>query len=159
MAAAGLLGPLSQFTRLHPLVEALYNRPVGAGWGLVLSTLGFGIVATVATFRAVTVDRPVTVAEGGLSHDRRKALDMDENKGIVFYGTAWCPDCLMARRVLDQQAVSYKLKDIDKDPAAAGYVKQVNRGLRSVPTIVFPDGSILVEPSRTQLREKLSAIA
>lgn len=80
---------------------------------------------------------------------------MDESKGIVVYGTVWCPDCTLARRVLDQQGVSYQWVDIDKDPAASAYVKQVNRGFRSVPTIVFPDGSILVEPSRSELKEKL----
>ena len=84
---------------------------------------------------------------------------MGEDNLIRFYGTAWCPDCLMARRVLDQAGVAYTLIDIDKDPAAAAYVQEANRGFRSVPTIVFPDGSILVEPSRSQLKEKIAAIA
>jgi mycoredoxin len=84
---------------------------------------------------------------------------MADDKGIVFYGTSWCPDCIMARQVLDQQGVSYQLIDIDRDPAASAYVVQVNRGFRSVPTIVFPDGSILVEPSRSELMRKLSARA
>ena len=81
---------------------------------------------------------------------------MDDNKGIIVYGTVWCPDCTLARRVLDQQGTPYTWIDIDTDPAASAYVMQVNRGFRSVPTIVFPDGSILVEPSKPELSDKLS---
>ncbi len=36
---------------------------------------------------------------------------------------------------------------IDLDAAAAKYVESLNGGYRSVPTIVWPDGSKLVEPS------------
>ncbi len=39
---------------------------------------------------------------------------------------------------------------------AAAYVVRVNRGMRSVPTIVFPDGSILVEPGARELAAKFS---
>ncbi len=45
--------------------------------------------------------------------------------------------------------------DIDQSPQAAKFVKQVNRGLRRVPTLVFPDGFILVEPDSKSLRAKL----
>jgi mycoredoxin len=45
--------------------------------------------------------------------------------------------------------------DIDQSPQAAAFVKQINRGLRRVPTIMFPDGTILVEPDSKSLRAKL----
>jgi len=45
--------------------------------------------------------------------------------------------------------------DIDQNPQATEFVKQVNRGLRRVPTIIFPDGTILVEPDSESLRAKL----
>ena len=81
---------------------------------------------------------------------------MAENEGaIVFYGTTWCPDCRRAQRVMDQYGVPFRWVDIDKDPEAASFVKEVNRGNRSVPTIVFSDGSILVEPSNAALKSKL----
>lgn len=35
------------------------------------------------------------------------------------------------------------------------FVEQTNKGMRSIPTIVFPDGSVLVEPSNAELAEKL----
>jgi mycoredoxin len=75
---------------------------------------------------------------------------------IVVYGTTWCPDCMRAKWVLDQHKVAYTWIDIARDPAAAVYVEEVNKGLRSVPTIVFPDGSVLVEPSNAELANKLN---
>jgi glutaredoxin len=75
---------------------------------------------------------------------------------IVFYGTTWCPDSRRSQRFLDSHRVSYQWIDIDKDPEASAYVQRVNRrGYRSVPTILFPDGSILVEPSDAELARKL----
>ena len=159
IALAGILSPVLQYTRLHPLVVELYNKPVGVGRGLILFALGFGVAAAWAALRAAGANRRVAATKDDQPGQLRKELGMDENKGVVFYGTAWCPDCIMARRVLDQRGITYQLTDIDKDPAAAAYVKETNRGFRSVPTIVFPDGSILVEPSRSQLLEKLSAIS
>jgi mycoredoxin len=79
----------------------------------------------------------------------------DTQPSITFYCTMWCPDCRRARRFLDERGVAYRCVDIDKDPEAAAFVKQVNHGFRSVPTLVFPDGSMLVEPSSAQLAAKL----
>jgi glutaredoxin len=74
---------------------------------------------------------------------------------ITFYGTAWCPDCTRARAFLDKQQIAYVNVDIDTTPEARAVVEKLNRGMRSVPTIVFPDGSLLVEPSNGQLAQKL----
>lgn len=56
---------------------------------------------------------------------------------------------------MEQHKIDYQWIDIDKNKEAEAYVIQVNRGNRSVPTVVFPDGSILVEPSNAQLAAKL----
>ena len=74
---------------------------------------------------------------------------------IKVYGTNWCGDCWRARRYLDQNKIAYDFINIDGDKEAELFVKTTNRGMRSVPTIVFADGSILVEPSNKQLAEKL----
>jgi mycoredoxin len=74
---------------------------------------------------------------------------------IQMYGTSWCPDCSRARQVFQQHKIPYTWHDIDKDKKACAYVEKVNNGLQSVPTIVFPDGSILVEPSDTALEQKM----
>ncbi len=59
---------------------------------------------------------------------------------------------------LERHNISFEWIDIEEDAAAMTYVQQVNGGYRSVPTIVFPDGSVLVEPSNEELEKKLTAI-
>jgi mycoredoxin len=78
-----------------------------------------------------------------------------ETQPIKFYGTSWCGDCRRAKAVFAELLVPYRWIDIDQNPQAAVFVQQVNRGLRRVPTIIFPDGSILVEPDSESLRAKL----
>lgn len=80
----------------------------------------------------------------------------DQAKKIIMYGTSWCGDTRRARKLLEEENIDYEWIDIDQDESAAQYVKSVANGYRSVPTIVFPDGTILVEPSTNQIREKLS---
>jgi len=73
----------------------------------------------------------------------------------IVYGTNWCGDCRRTRRFLDYNKVPYQWIDIDQDKEAEQFVIKTNRGMRSVPTVVFPDGSILVEPSNLKVAEKL----
>jgi mycoredoxin len=75
---------------------------------------------------------------------------------IVMYAVSWCGDCRRARQFLQGRQIPHLEIDVDHDPQAAEFVKQVNGGSRSVPTIIFPDGSVLVEPSREQLEEKFA---
>lgn len=70
---------------------------------------------------------------------------------IVMYSVAWCPDCRRAKFFFERKKVPYTEVDVDRDPRAVEFVKGLNGGNRSVPTIVFPDGSVLVEPSGEQL--------
>ena len=78
---------------------------------------------------------------------------------IQMYGTSWCPDCLKAKQIFNKHNVTYAWHDIEQDEQACIYVEKVNSGLQSVPTIVFPDGSILVEPSDAVLEKKVSVAA
>jgi len=80
---------------------------------------------------------------------------MNDPLTIICYGTIWCPDCHRTRRLFDDYNIPYQWVNIDRDPQAEAFVKKVNNGNRSVPTIVWPDGSILVEPSRKDLARKL----
>ncbi len=73
---------------------------------------------------------------------------------ICVYGTKWCHDTIRARTCLERLGVEYKWVDVDEDEKAGAYVRQINKGNRSVPTIVFPDGSILVEPNDNELEAK-----
>jgi mycoredoxin len=81
------------------------------------------------------------------------------NQQITVYGTSWCGDCKRALRVLDQHQANYQYINIEVDDSARSYVEQVNRGYQSVPTIVFPDGSVLVEPSSSTLTQKLAGLS
>jgi mycoredoxin len=74
---------------------------------------------------------------------------------LIVYGANWCGDCRRTRRFLNQFQIPYEFINVDQDKEAEQFVIKTNRGFRSVPTIVFPDGSILVEPSNRQLAEKL----
>jgi mycoredoxin len=76
---------------------------------------------------------------------------------ITVYATSWCGDCHRAKRVLDRLGARYRWIDVDQDLEAAAEVIRINGGYRSVPTIVFPDGSILVEPTDGELEAKLAA--
>lgn len=76
---------------------------------------------------------------------------------IIVYATTWCGDCRMAKRWLDQHGIAYDYINIEQDDEAAAYVMRVNRGMRTVPTIVFPDGSVLVEPSARELAAKFAS--
>jgi mycoredoxin len=77
---------------------------------------------------------------------------------ILMYTTSWCGDCRRAKRVFGDLGIPYTEVNIDDEPQAAEQVKQLNKGMRSVPTIVFADGTILVEPSTMTLQAKLSSL-
>lgn len=74
---------------------------------------------------------------------------------ITVYSTIWCPDCKRAKKFFNDHRIQYQNIDIEKDAQAMEYVKKVNQGMRIIPTIVFPDGSTLSEPSNAELAEKL----
>lgn len=82
-------------------------------------------------------------------------MDQIRPDQIMVYSTIWCPDCKRAKQFFGEQRVPYLNVDIEQDAAAMAFVERVNEGKRIIPTIVFPDGSILVEPSNAQLSEKL----
>ncbi len=74
---------------------------------------------------------------------------------ITLYGTLWCSDCKRAKQFFGEQRVHYKFVDVDADAEGLALVEQVNNGKHIIPTIVFEDGSTLVEPSNAELAAKL----
>lgn len=74
---------------------------------------------------------------------------------IIVYGAAWCGDSRRARAVLERHKIDYEWIDIDLNAEARRRVETLNNGMRSVPTILFPDGSIMVEPADQELESKL----
>lgn len=81
------------------------------------------------------------------------------NPKITMYSADWCGDCRRSKRLLDGLKVDYLLIDVEADPSAADKVIEINGGLRSIPVIVFEDGSHLTEPSDNDLKQKLVELA
>jgi thioredoxin reductase (NADPH) len=74
---------------------------------------------------------------------------------LVLYGAAWCPDCRRSKSFLAEQRVPYRYVDLEEHPGERATVERYNAGKMIIPTIVFPDGSHVAEPSNEELAEKL----
>jgi thioredoxin reductase (NADPH) len=74
---------------------------------------------------------------------------------IEVYGASWCGDCRRAKRFLGDQRIPYAWHDIEQEPQLLAFIKERNGGKDIIPTIVFPDGSHLAEPTNEELADKL----
>ena len=75
---------------------------------------------------------------------------------IVMYATEYCSDCLRAKKFFETNNIPHLRVGLEGNMEATEFVRKINHGYQSVPTIVFPDGSILVEPNWEELRAKFS---
>jgi mycoredoxin len=76
---------------------------------------------------------------------------------LTMYTTTWCGYCVRLKRQLTAQGIAFVEVDVEQDPAAAALVEQVNGGNRTVPTLVFPDGTAATNPTIAQVRSRLNA--
>ena len=74
---------------------------------------------------------------------------------LTVYGAVWCEDCKRAKKFLGEQRVHYNWVDVEQSAEGLALVERVNNGKRIIPTIVFEDKSLLVEPSNAELAAKL----
>lgn len=74
---------------------------------------------------------------------------------LTVYGAPWCGDCKRAKKFLGEQRVHYEWVDVEQNADGLALVERLNAGKRIIPTLVFGDGSILVEPSNAELAAKL----
>jgi mycoredoxin len=74
---------------------------------------------------------------------------------LTMYTTVWCGFCRRLKNQLEREGIEVTEVDIERDPVAADYVMSVNGGNQTVPTIVFPDGTALTNPSAAQVRAHL----
>ncbi|MGE3073934.1 MAG: FAD-dependent oxidoreductase [Dehalococcoidia bacterium] len=84
-----------------------------------------------------------------------RAQEEDQLADIIVYGAPWCPDCKRSKKFLAEHRVPYDWVDIDADRDGLRRVEEIQRGGRSIPTIVFADGSTLIEPSDEDLARRL----
>jgi len=78
-----------------------------------------------------------------------------EQPEITVYGAPWCPDCRQSKQFLGEQRIRFNWVNIDDDEEGRNKVQELNDVKQIIPTIVFEDGSILVEPSNADLAAKL----
>jgi mycoredoxin len=78
---------------------------------------------------------------------------------LTMYTTQWCGFCRNLKRQLARDEIEITEIDIEQDPAAAEFVMSVNGGNQTVPTVVFPDGTAMTNPSAAQVRERLAAVS
>ncbi len=78
---------------------------------------------------------------------------------LTMYTTQWCAFCRRLKSQLARDGITMTEVDIERDPAAADYVMSVNGGNQTVPTVVFPDGSVLVNPSAAQVKKRMAELA
>ena len=76
---------------------------------------------------------------------------------VTMYSTTWCGYCRRLKSQMDREGIGYTEVNIEDDPEAAELVMRVNGGNRTVPTLVFPDGAALTNPSIDQVKAALAA--
>ena len=74
---------------------------------------------------------------------------------IRLYGAPWCPDCKRSKRFLAEHRVPYQFIDIDDDKDGLRFVEELQKGGRTIPTIVFAEGDHLLEPTNSDLARRL----
>jgi mycoredoxin len=72
-----------------------------------------------------------------------------------MYSTVWCGYCKRLKTMLKSEGIAFTEVDIEHDPASAEFVMSVNGGNQTVPTLKFPDGSALTNPSLKDVKAKL----
>jgi mycoredoxin len=76
---------------------------------------------------------------------------------VTMFTTSWCGYCRRLKSQLDRDGVPFTEIDIEANPEHVDFVEGVNGGNRTVPTVVFPDGSAATNPSLAEVRARLSA--
>ena len=74
---------------------------------------------------------------------------------VTMYTTTWCGYCVRLKKMMQREGISFAEVDIEQDPSAAELVMQANGGNRTVPTLLFADGSALTNPSIDQVKAQL----
>jgi mycoredoxin len=78
---------------------------------------------------------------------------------LTMYSTQWCGFCRMLKTHMDREGIEFTVVDIEQEPEAAEYVTNVNGGMQTVPTLQFPDGSTLTNPTIAQVKQHLAGTA
>ncbi|MCI0396563.1 MAG: glutaredoxin family protein [Chloroflexi bacterium] len=83
-------------------------------------------------------------------------MSEENSEEIILYTSDWCAQATAVERFLEEHQVPVRVINISGNPEAQEELVALNDGHASVPTLLFPDGDKLVEPSFGELREKLA---
>ncbi len=75
---------------------------------------------------------------------------------VTMFSTTWCGYCRRLKTQLDSAGIGYTEVDIEERPETASFVEQVNGGNQTVPTVLFPDGTALTNPSLRDVQRVLA---
>jgi mycoredoxin len=75
-----------------------------------------------------------------------------------MYSTEWCGYCKRLKSQLNEIGITFEEINIEEVPGTAEIVEKVNGGNRTVPTLVFSDGTAMTNPSAKQVQEKLQTL-
>ena len=78
---------------------------------------------------------------------------------VTMYTTSWCGYCVRLKKMMQREGIQFAEVDIENDAAAADLVMQANGGNRTVPTLLFTDGTALTNPSIDQVKTQLARSA
>jgi mycoredoxin len=76
---------------------------------------------------------------------------------VTMFTTQWCGYCVRLKKLMQREGIEFAEVDIENDAAAADLVMQANGGNRTVPTLLFADGTALTNPSIDQVKSQLGA--
>lgn len=76
---------------------------------------------------------------------------------VTMFTTTWCGYCRRLKAQMTEAGVPFTEVDVEERPDAAEIVEQVNEGNRTVPTLLFPDGTAVTNPSLREVTERLGA--
>ncbi|RAY13318.1 glutaredoxin-like protein [Actinomadura craniellae] len=78
---------------------------------------------------------------------------------LTMYTTTWCGFCRRLKSQLAREGIEMVEVDIERDPAAAEFVMSVNGGNQTVPTLLFPDGKAMTNPSAKAVKAHLATLS
>jgi mycoredoxin len=87
---------------------------------------------------------------------REPALNSQPPETLTMYSTTWCGYCRRLKSQLEREGIEYREVDIERNPTAADFVMSINGGNQTVPTVHFPSGSALTNPTLAEVKAELA---
>jgi mycoredoxin len=87
------------------------------------------------------------------------AAPTPDTAAVTMFTTTWCGYCVRLKKLMQREGIDFAEVDIEQDDQAAQLVMQANGGNRTVPTLLFTDGTALTNPSIDQVKAQLGRLS